>query len=164
MTENRASENVEMTGFIEMVGQSFTDAQNSMLSGLNLSSNMVLNNADLEVKVTVDTLRGKMVVRPISSEEIRTGSIDPGLLSTLRISYVSTFDEPARAPVNETAPSHKTPSELVEEVLNRKDIQKLAGNVRDIRVNPTFVPEKSKWLISVEDKSGKVLQEIVLPD
>lgn len=168
MTENKASENIEMTSFLEMAGQSFTDAQSSLLSGLNLNSNIVLNNADLEIKVTVDTSKGKLTVRPVSSEEIRTAAIDPGLLSTLRISYVSTFDEPVRTPVKEAAPepapSRKTAPELIREVLERKDIQKLTANARDIQVKPTFVPEKNRWLVSVEDKSGKVLQEIVLPD
>ncbi len=164
MTENKASENIEMTSFLEMAGQSFTDAQSSLLSGLNLNSNIVLNNADLEIKVTVDTSKGKLTVRPVSSEEIRTAAIDPGLLSTLRISYVSTFDEPVRAPVKEAAPSKKTTPDLIREVLERKDIQKLAANARDLQVKPTFVPEKNRWLVSVEDKSGKVLQEIVLPD
>ena len=87
------------------------------------------------------------------------------MLSTLRISYVSTLEEPVRVPVGETtSPSGKTPARMIEQILNRADIKKLAGTKGDLQVRPTFVAEQNKWLISVEDKSGVILKEMVLPD
>jgi len=165
MAEYKTPENIELGSFFEIAGKSLADAQNTLLSGLNISSNVVLNNADLEVKVTVDSEQGKLMVRPVSSEEIRIGSIDPGLLSTLRISYVSTLEETPLGTVTEAPPaSKKEPSQLVEQVLNRKDIQKLVAARGELQVKPTFVAERSRWLVSVEDKSGRVLREIVMPD
>jgi len=166
MPEKKMSENVELGNFLEIAGKSLSEAQSSLLSGLNLHANVVLNNADLEVKVTVDSENGKIVVKPISTEEIRTGAIDPGLLSTLRISYVSTLEEPVQTGVSEStaAAPTKTPAQMIEQVLGRADIRKLAGTKGDLQVKPTFVAEKARWLISVEDKSGNIVKEMVLPD
>ena len=165
MADNRTPENVELGDFLELAGKSLAEAQSELLSGLNINSNMVLNNADIEVKVTVGSENGKIVVKPISAEEIRIGSIDPGLLSTLKISYVSTMEEPIQESEPEVAsPSFKNPTQMIEEVMKRKDIQKLVNTKGDVDVKPVFVPERSRWLVSVEDKSGKVLRELVLPD
>ncbi len=164
MVSKRTPENIELGDFLETAGRSLGEAQNSLLSGLNLSTNMILNNADIELKVLVDSANGKISIKPISSEDIRVSSIDPGLLSTLRISYVSTVREPIEGTVSPSVESVKEPSKLIEEVLNRRDIQKLAATKGELQVKPTFVAERKRWLVSVEDTAGKVLREIVLPD
>ena len=164
MVNKRTPENIELGDFLEAAGKSLGDAQNSLLTGLNLSTNMILNNADIEVKVLVDSANGKISIKPVSAEDIRVGSIDPGLLSTLRISFISTVEEPIEETVSPAVESVKAPSQLIEEVLNRKDIQKLASARGELQVKPTFVAERKRWLVSVEDNSGKVLREIVLPD
>ena len=164
MVNKRTPENIELGDFLEAAGKSLGEAQNSLLSGLHLSTNMILNNADIEVKVLVDSANGKISIKPISSEDLRVGSIDPGLLSTLRISFISTVEEPIEETISPAVESVKAPSQLIEEVLNRKDIQKLASTRGELQVKPTFVAERKRWLVSVEDTSGKVLREIVLPD
>ena len=164
MVSKRTPENIELGDFLEIAGRSLGDAQNSLLSGLNLSTNMILNNAEIEVKVLVDSANGKISIKPVSAEDIRIGSIDPGLLSTLRISYVSTVEEPIEETVSPAVESVKEPSQLIEQVLNRRDIQKLAATKGELQVKPTFVSERKRWLVSIEDTSGKVLREIVLPD
>jgi hypothetical protein len=164
MVNKRTPENIELGDFLEAAGKSLGDAQNSLLSGLHLSTKMILNNADIEVKVLVDSANGKISIKPISSEDLRVGSIDPGLLSTLRISFISTVEEPIEETISPAVESVKAPSQLIEEVLNRKDIQKLASTRGELQVKPTFVAERKRWLVSVEDTSGKVLREIVLPD
>ena len=165
MVSKRTPDNIELGDFLEAAGKSLGDAQNSLLSGLNLSTNIILNNADIEVKVLVDSANGKISIKPVSAEDIRVGSIDPGLLSTLRISFVSTIEEPIAETVSPPAvESVKEPSQLIEQVLNRRDIQKLAATRGELQVKPTFVSERKRWLVSVEDTNGKVLREIVLPD
>ena len=164
MVSKRTPENIELGDFLETAGKSLGDAQNSLLSGLNLSTNMILNNAEIEVKVLVDSANGKISIKPVSAEDLRVGSIDPGLLSTLRISFVSTVEEPVEEAVSPPVESVKEPSSLIEEVLNRKDIQKLAATTGELQVKPTFVAERKRWLVSIEDTNGKVLREIVLPD
>ena len=164
MADNQTSENIELGSFLELTGKSLAEAQNSLLAGLNVSSNMVLNNADIEIKVTVGSEAGKVVVKPVSAEEIRLGPIDPGLLSTLHISYVSTLEEPIQQPKPAAAPSVKTSSKVVEEVLARKDVQRLATSKGNLQVKPVFVAEKNRWLVTVEDTQGKVVKELIVPD
>jgi predicted flap endonuclease-1-like 5' DNA nuclease len=61
---------------------------------------MMLSNAELELKVTVRAdAKGKMLIKPISSAEISRGGIDPGMLSTVRINFVSTVGEIKAAPM-----------------------------------------------------------------
>ena len=165
MVSKRTPETIELGDFLEAAGKSLGDAQNVLLSGLNLSTNIILNNADIEVKVLVDSADGKINIRPVSAEDLRIGSIDPGLLSTLRISYVSTVEDTIEeTPSPAAVESVKEPAQLIEQVMNRKDIQKLAATRGELQVKPTFVAERKRWLVSVEDISGKVLREIVLPD
>jgi len=54
----------------------------------------MLSNVELDVKVAVSSdVRGRMSIKPISSADISRGDIDPGLVSTLRISFVGSIGE-----------------------------------------------------------------------
>jgi hypothetical protein len=94
MVNTLTSNNIDLETFLKTAGQSFSDAQKSIVPDLDFPASMILNNADLELKVTVSSdSRGKMSISPISSDDIIRGGIDPGLLSTLRISFVSSIGE-----------------------------------------------------------------------
>lgn len=85
---------IDLETFLKSAGQSFTDAQRALVPGLDVPVNMMLSNADLELKVAVSSnAQGKMSIRPISSDEITRGGIDAGLLSTIRVSFVSSIGE-----------------------------------------------------------------------
>ena len=94
MVVSLASNSIDLETFLKTAGHSFTDAQKSLVPGIDISTNMILNNADLELKVAVNSDScGKMSISPISIEDISRGDIDPGLLSTLRISFISSISE-----------------------------------------------------------------------
>ncbi len=100
MADNPAPNEIDLETFLKSAGQSFTDAQRALVPGLDMSVNMMLSNADLELKVAVSAdAQGKMSIRPIASEDIIRGGIDPGLLSTIRISFVSSIGEIKPQPV-----------------------------------------------------------------
>jgi hypothetical protein len=85
---------VDLETFLKSAGQSFTNAQKALVSGLEVSVNMMLSNAELELKVAVSSNpQGKMSIRSISSEDLLRGDIDPGMLSTIRISFVSSVGD-----------------------------------------------------------------------
>lgn len=115
MTEQPVSRDIDLETLLASAGQSFTEAQRSLLPGLDVSINMMLSNAELELKVAVAAdAAGRMTVRPISSEDISRGDIDPGMLSTLRISFVSsvgelTVPQTAATPVTESGGSARLP-------------------------------------------------------
>lgn len=94
MVNTPMSNDIDLETFLKSAGQSFTDAQRALVPGLDVSVNMMLSNAELELKVTVSSdAQGKMSIRPISSEDIIRGGIDPGMLSTIRITFVSSIGE-----------------------------------------------------------------------
>ncbi len=94
MADRPTPEEIDLETFLKSASQSFTDAQRSLLPGLDVSVNMMLSNAELELKVAVSSdVQGKMSIRPISSEDILRGGIDPGVLSTIRITFVSSVGE-----------------------------------------------------------------------
>jgi hypothetical protein len=93
MAEQVSSNEIDIETFLKAAGQSFTDAQKALLPGLEVSMNMMLNSAELELKVAVNTDgSGRMMIRPISSTDL-AGGIDPGLLSTIRIGFISSVGE-----------------------------------------------------------------------
>ncbi len=99
-----SSNEVDLETFLKSAGQSFSDAQKALLPGMDVSVNMMLNNVELELKVAVNTdALGKITIRPISSADINGGGIDPGMLSTIRINFVSSIGEV-------TAPPRTTPT------------------------------------------------------
>ena len=102
MVNPSTSKNIDLETVLKSAGQSFSEAQKSLVSGLNLPVNMVLNSADLELRVAISyDAAGKIALSPISSEDIGRGGIDPALISTVRFSFVSSIGdlkaEPAAA-------------------------------------------------------------------
>jgi predicted flap endonuclease-1-like 5' DNA nuclease len=94
MADKAMPSDIDLETFLKTAGQSFTDAQRALVPGLDVSVNMMLSNAELEIKVAVSSdAQGKMSIRPISSEDIIRGGIDPGVLSTIRITFVSSISE-----------------------------------------------------------------------
>jgi len=94
MVDKPMPDDIDLETFLKSAGQSFTDAQKALVPGLDVSVNMMLSNAELELKVAVSAdAQGKMSIKPISSEDIIRGGIDPGMLSTIRITFVSSIGE-----------------------------------------------------------------------
>lgn len=93
MSDQPDTREMVLDEFLLSTTRSFDDAQKSMLEGSGISVSMMLNSAELEVKVAVDNVNGCMTIRPISLRDITKGKIDPGMLSTLRINYIGSVDE-----------------------------------------------------------------------
>lgn len=155
---------VDLGAFLESAGQSFSEAQKALAPGLAVSVNMMLSNAELELKVAVNSdAKGRVTIKPISSKDLARGGIDPGMLSTLRINFVSTVGETKPLTTVSTAPKRKL-NDVINEVRTRLNLDKLEKTEGKLEVKPSFVTEKNRWLITVEDAKGKVINEIVLPD
>ena len=69
MPDNPTSNDIDLESFLKLAGQSFTDAQRALVSGLDIPVNMMLSNAELELRVAVGSdTKGKISIRPISSK------------------------------------------------------------------------------------------------
>jgi predicted flap endonuclease-1-like 5' DNA nuclease len=105
MVDTPTPDDIDLATFLKSAGQSFTDAQKILMPREDVSINMMLSNAELELRVTVRSdAAGKVMIRPISSEDISRGGIDPGMLSTVRVNFVNTIGE-LSAPPPKPAPA-----------------------------------------------------------
>lgn len=164
MADKSSSNDIDLGTFLESAGQSLSEAQRALAAGLDLPVNMVLNNAELEIRIAVSSdARGRMAISPISSQDVRRGGIEPGVLSTLRISFVGTVGE-AKQSVAPLAGPKRNPAEVVDEVRKRPDIAELEKALGMLDIQPSYVPEKKRWLASVYDSDGTIIRELVLPD
>lgn len=101
MVSNASPNDIDLETFLKAAGQSFTDAQRALVPGTEVPVNMMLSTAELELKVSVRSdSTGKMLIRPISSDDMSKGGIDPGMISTVRISFVSGLGELQAQPVS----------------------------------------------------------------
>ena len=159
MDESESNREVALDSFLAAAGQSLTDAQGSLTEGLGLSANLVLSQAQLEVKaaVSADDERG-MALKTISAKDISQGGIDPRLVSSLNFNFVATAGEAApRGP-------SRTPAEVVDEVKNRSAVVAMEKILGNFNYEATFVSDKKRWLVTVRDPEGRLVRESVLPD
>ncbi len=159
MDESESNREVALNSFLAAAGQSLSDAQASLTEGLGLSANLVLSEAQLEVKaaVSADEKRG-MALKTISARDISQGGIDPRLVSTLNFNFVATAGEAAPSGPNRTA------AEVVGQVKNRSDVVALEKILGAFNYEATFVSDTKRWLVTVRDPQGRLVRESILPD
>ena len=123
MVDESLPNDIDLKAFVEAAGQSFSEAQKALVPGLDVPINMMLNSAELELKVAVSSdVKGRMSICPISSQELRRGGIDPAMLSTIRISFISTIGETKQPAAPSTTPPtapKRTLSEIIKEIHSR---------------------------------------------
>jgi hypothetical protein len=155
---------IDLGVFLESAGLSFSDAQKALVRGLDIPVNMMLGNSELDLKVVVASdPQGRVTIRPISSQDLSRGGIDPGMLSTLRISYISTVAESKQPSVVSFKPKRNL-NDVISEVRTKLKLDTLEKTAGKVEVKPSYVPEKNRWLVTVENAKGKVIREIIMPD
>ena len=164
MADKSSSSDVDLGAFLKSAGQSLSEAQETLVAGLELPTRMVLSNAEMEIKVSVSSdAQGHMTIQPVSAQDIRRGGIEPGVLSTLRISFVGPVGE-MQQPTATQAGSKRNPIEVIDEVHKYTDITELEKVLGRLDIEPSYVPDKKRWLVSVRDPDGRIVRELVLPD
>lgn len=94
MADEPVFNGIDLQEFLATAGRSFTGAQRSLQGGTDTPVTMMLSSAELELKVAVGSdSKGKMLINPISSQDIARGTIDPGMISTLRINLISSIGD-----------------------------------------------------------------------
>ena len=164
MADKSSSSDVDLGAFLKSAGQSLSEAQETLVAGLELPTRMVLSNAEMEIKVSVSSdAQGHMTIQPVSAQDIRRGGIEPGVLSTLRVSFTGPIGE---APPTATMQvgAKRNPIEVIDEVHKYTDITELEKVLGRLDIQPSYVPDKKRWLVSVRDPDGRIVRELVLPD
>ncbi len=163
MATKPAEQSVGLGEFFELAGRSIGGAQDAITS-LDQPTQMVIDNAEVEVKVTVSSdADGALAVHTISSEEASRGDIDPSMLSTLRVSFVAAAAEPPSASLTGARPQ-RDEKEVIKEVSSRTDVVNVTKAVGKLDFEATFVPNQKRWLVVGRDSKGRVVRELVVPD
>jgi hypothetical protein len=154
---------VDLQAFLESAGRSLVGAQGALGAEINLQTDLVIANAELEAKVTlkIDST-GRLAVQPISSQQLQQTNLSAAGISTLRVNFVATAGEtPPGTPV--TRPVRK-PAEVIDEVRQRPDVVNLQNILGELRIESTFVPQTRRWMVTARDPKGRLVREVILPD
>ena len=164
MSTDTPSNEAPLETFLDTVGRSLTDAQDSLDTGLDLKTSFVLANAELEIKAAVNLdAKGRTVVQPISTQDIREGGIDPGLLSTVRIGFTAAARDLPPTSGRGGQPT-KQPEDVIKEIRSHPDVATLEKILGTLDIGATYVPEEKRWLVLARDQKGRLVREAILPD
>jgi hypothetical protein len=152
----------ELGGFLEAAGKSFTDAQGALAGDLvDLPPAVAIAEAELELKAAVQRRTdGTVVLETISTQDMRSGSITPGLLSTIRVQYVAVAADTVAAPSQQPT---RTPKDVIDDVREREDVAVLDRILGGLRYEAVFVPGK-RWLVTARDADERLVREVVIQD
>ena len=160
MAAKQPAGQVGLGAFLELTGQSIAEAQ-GQISPLDQPSQLVIGNAEVEVKVAVATdAEGGVAIETISAADVRGGGIDPGVLSTLRINFIATA---AELPVAEQRPQRETAA-VIMDLSERTDVANLATVLGPLSYEATYVPSTRRWLVVAHDAKGRLVREAIVPD
>lgn len=155
-TVNPAPGEAELQAFLEMAGRSLADAQGTLGGGLK--TDLVMANAELEAKVALRAdSAGKLSVQPISAQDLRTTQFNAEAVSTLRVNFVATAPDPAAKPT-------RTPADISDQIRQQPDIKVLEGILGPLKIEPVYVAETTRWLVTASDAKGRLVREVVVPD
>jgi hypothetical protein len=161
MANSETNREVDLEKFLAATGNSLSAAQGSLTDGLDMSPNLVVSEAQLEVKAALNSdSEGRLAVQTISSKDISQGGIDPGLVSTMQINFLATPGEPQA----EAAKPKKSPADVVKEVSKKNDVAALEKILGGLKYDATFVSDKKRWLVTVRDPKGRLVRESILDD
>lgn len=153
----------DLGGFLEAAGRSLADAQGTLGGGVaDFSTTVAISEAELEVKVAVSrSADGKLAVETLSAEDMRSGTITPGLLSTVRVQYVAV---PADTLTPSTQQPTRAPRDVIADVRERADVVALDRILGGLRFDAVFVASGSRWLVTAMDAERRIVREVLVPD
>jgi hypothetical protein len=155
-TTNPSASEADLKAFLEMAGRSLADAQGT----LGVKTELVMANAELEAKVALRAdSAGRLSVQPISAQDLRTATLNAAAVSTLRVSFVATAPDATAAP----KPTRK-PGDVVSDVRARPDIKALETILGPLTIQPTFVPDTGRWMVTATDARGRLVRESIVSD
>lgn len=163
MATKSIKQEVGLGEFFELTGRAIAEAQDA-IAPLDQPTQMVIDNAEVEVKVTMTSdVNGALVVQTISSEEASRGDIDPGILSTLRMNFVAAAAEPPTTSVTGARPKRDV-QEVIKEITSRPDVINVTKALGKLDFEATYVPNLKRWLVIARDSKQRIVRESVVPD
>jgi len=162
---NRAS----LNRLLAAAGDSLKSAQSEMSIPLGTPAGMLLSEAVLEVKATVQqSANGELELDLIGSSHL-AGQINPSAVSTLRMSFTAAALETARAGTSGgTAGSGAAPGlsadKIREDYIKRPDVAAVAKIVGPLTVTPRYLSETQQWQVTAKDATGRTVRSQLIDD
>jgi hypothetical protein len=153
----------DLGGFLEAAGKSFVEAQGALSGDVaDIPPAVAIAEAELELKAALERRAdGTVTLETISTQDMRSGAITPGLLSTIRVQYVAvpadTLGAPSEQPV-------KTPKDVIDGVRGREDVAVLDKILGGLLYEVAYLPGRRRWLVTATDAEQRVVREIIVPD
>lgn len=155
-----ADEALELARFVEAAGAGLTQAQGAIAGSELVSTRMAVSEATLVARVALDAdSTGGVRVRTLDRDAIRSLGTAAESLSTVTVNFVALADT-ATPPAAGPAPIARDAA--IEAVASRTDVRKLAEVLGPLRFDATLVPERSTWLVTAHDPTGRKLREVVV--
>jgi len=153
----------DLGGFLEAAGRSLVDAQDSLAGGLvDIPPAVAISEAGLEVKAAmVRRADGAVALELISAQDMRSGNITPGLLSTVRVQYVAVAADTVVPPSEQPT---KTPKDVIDGVRSREDVAALDKILGGLVFEASFVAGQRRWLVTAKDAEQRLVREVIVPD
>lgn len=152
----------DLSGFMEAAGRSLADAQGALTGeAVDVPAAMAISEAELEVKAAVvRRADGGVSLETISTADMRSGGIAPGLVSTLRIQYVAVAGDSVLAPSEQPK---QTPKDVIDGVRGREDVAVLDKILGGLEFEAIYLPGR-RWLVTAKDPEQRLVREILVPD
>jgi hypothetical protein len=153
----------DLGGFLEAAGRSLADAQGTLADGVaDIPAAIAIAEAELEVKAAVTRRTdGTLQLETLSAQDMRSGTITPGLLSTVRVQYVAVAADTLAAPSQQPI---RAPKDVIDDVRVRDDVAVLDRILGGLVFDAVYVPSGRRWLVTAKDEEQRIVREILVPD
>jgi hypothetical protein len=153
----------DLGGFLEAAGRSLADAQGTLADGVaDIPAAIAIAEAELEVKAAVTRRTdGTLQLETLSAQDMRSGTITPGLLSTVRVQYVAVAADTLAAPSQQPI---RAPKDVIDDVRVRDDVAVLDRILGGLVFDAVYVPSGRRWVVTAKDEEQRIVREILVPD
>jgi hypothetical protein len=153
----------DLGGFLEAAGRSLADAQGTLADGVaDIPAAIAIAEAELEVKAAVTRRTdGTLQLETLSAQDMRSGTITPGLLSTVRVQYVAVAADTLAAPSQQPI---RAPKDVIDDVRVRDDLAVLERILGGLVFDAVYVPSGRRWVVTAKDEEQRIVREILVPD
>lgn len=153
----------DLGGFLEAAGRSLADAQGTLADGVaDIPAAIAIAEAELEVKAAVTRRTdGTLQLETLSAQDMRSGTVTPGLLSTVRVQYVAVAADTLAAPSQQPT---RAPKDVIDDVRARDDVAVLDRILGGLVFDAVYVASGRRWLVTAKDEEQRVVREILVPD
>jgi hypothetical protein len=146
-------------------GRALVTAQNSIHKAAlespspatELRTAFSISETEIEVKLAFEEDGGIVAMRPVTATQSRAQGFDAGALSTLRAKILAVPDETPKSPT-------RKPSDIVRDIKQRPDLQRLQRVFGDLDVKADFVPSAGLWLVDVVEPGGLTVRSLRVAD